>query len=282
MKKPRIAVIGCCVTRDLFNRKFVANYKEFYECVSTAWQTSIISFMSNRSNIDEHGKEFVDEVSDLQRKTVQRDMDKSYREELIAEKPDYIIYDLYTDVKYGIVETQDGYLTDNPNGFRKTRFFTEKLYNRRLNIFKHEEFMELFNRKFDEFYKWVHKNLPGCRIIVTRFSETYSYMTDKGFPVNFSTKVCGTVARNNKMYDRIYDHLSENYNIDFIDMQKRTYFADYKHPYGNKPWHFTQQYYDDLFSGLNEVMLNHQQNEENTKLQNKTIITKLVEKVILK
>jgi len=33
------------------------------------------------------------------------------------------------------------------------------------------------------------------------------------------------------------------------------YFADYNHPYGNKPWHFTQQYYEDLFARFNEIVL---------------------------
>lgn len=142
--KIKIAVIGSCVTRDLFNSKFINNYKDFYECVSTVWQTSMISFMSEPSTLDDSLIELDGDVTKLQRNTLLRDLDKSYKDEIINKQPDYIIFDLYTDVKYGAIRTKKNtYLTNNPNGFRKTKYFKEQHFEEALNVFKDKDYLNL-------------------------------------------------------------------------------------------------------------------------------------------
>nr|GGG73508.1 hypothetical protein GCM10011398_17460 [Virgibacillus oceani] len=290
MKKLKISIIGSCVTRGLFNSKFISNYKDTYECVSTAWQTSMISFMSDKTYVNDNQREFTGEVSKLQKKTTARDIDKLYRDELMEKQPDYIIFDLYTDVKYGIVKTEDGYLTNNPNGFRKTVYFKEGHYKQKLNIFRDDEYLDLFHENFARFYEWVKKSIPNCRIVITKFSEAFSYMTKEGYPVNYSPKICGTVARDNKLYDKLYKTLAEKYDLDFIEMQSKTYFGDYDHLWGNKPWHFTQQYYDDLYKGFNEVVLRHQLGSVDVNMEDATqqstntssLFTQMMRKIIMK
>jgi len=254
-EKIKVAVIGSCVTRDLFNSKFVSNYKDFFECVSTAWQTSIISFMSPRTWFEDHQKGFTEEVSKHQRNTTNRDIAKRYRDEIIETQPDFIIFDLYTDVKYGVVKTDKGFLTNNPNGFRKTVYYNNNHYEQAYNIFKDEQYLDLFYESFSNFEKWVKENIPHCKIIITEFVETYSYMTNNFYPVNFGLKTCEIVAKDNLMYNKIYSELKSRHNLYYLDMQKRTYFGDENHTYGNKPWHFTQQYYDDLFKELLNVTI---------------------------
>lgn len=281
-EKIKVAVIGSCVTRDLFNSKFVSNYKDFYECVSTVWQTSMISFMSDRTEIMEEQKECKDEVSKLQRNTINRDIGKLYRNELIETQPDYIIFDLYTDIKYGLIKTNSGYLTNNPNGFRKTLYFKEGHYEQALNIFKDEQYLELFYDNFSKFEDWVNANIPNCKIIITKFSEAFSYMTKGNFAVNFNPKICGTVAKDNKMYNKIYDKLSSDHDVQLLDMQSRTYFGDYDHVYGNKPWHFTQQYYDDLYKGFNEIILKNQLLvNEHAKERPSNRVTQVMKKIMM-
>lgn len=252
--KIKVAVIGSCVTRDIFNSNFISNYKEIYECVSTAWQTSIISFMSDRTWFPDDQKGFVEEVTKHQRNTTNRDIAKRYRDEFIEAQPDYIIVDLYTDVKYGVVKTDAGYLTNNPNGFRKTLYYKNENHQETLNIFKDERYLPLFYGNFHRFVDWVKTNIPNCKIVMNGFWETYSYFTEGSYVKNYSPKICSTVAKDNAMYDQMYEKLRTEYNVEFLEMRNKTYYGDYKHVYGNKPWHFTQEYYYDLYSSLNEVV----------------------------
>lgn len=283
IKKLKVSIIGSCVTRGIFNSKFISNYKELYECTSTAWQTSIISFMSDKAKIDEKQMEITGEVSKLQKKTIARDLDKSYKNELIEIQPDYIIFDLYTDVKYGAVKTNNGYLTNNPNGFRKTVYYKEKHYEKGLNIFRDEEYFDLFFDNFSRFNQWVNRNIPNCRIIITKFSEAFSYINKKGYAVNYSPKVCEKVARDNKMYTQMYEKLAEEFDVDFIEMQNQTYFGDIDHIFGNKPWHFTQEYYDDLYKRLNEIVLKYKLlSEEEEQSQTVSQFARMMEKIKLK
>lgn len=257
-KKIKIAVLGSCASRDIFNSKFIADYKDFYECVSTAWQASVISFMSERLWFEENQKGFKKEISKHQRNTTNRDISKKYRDEFIETQPDYILFDIYTDVKYGIVKTKDRYLTNNPNGFRKSVYYQDAHYEKSLDMFEDEEYMALFYSNFSKFIDWVNINLPNCKVLITKFSETFSYMTKENYPVNFKPEMCETIAKVNKKYDEIYDKLSSDYEIPFLDMQTKTYFADYNHIHGLKPYHYTQQYYDDLFNSLNKMVLKDQ------------------------
>ncbi|MDY0404611.1 DUF6270 domain-containing protein [Virgibacillus sp. 179-BFC.A HS] len=269
MSKFKVAVIGSCVSRDIFNRKFIPNYKEMYECVSTAWQTSIISFVSDRTWIPEDQKGYKDELTKHQRNTANRDIAKRYRKEMIEAQPDYILFDLYADVRYGVVKTDKGYLTNNPNGFQKTFYYHNNSYEKTLNIFRDKSYLDLFFQSFQQFLDWVHQQIPNCKVIVNGFYEAFSYMTREDYPVNFSLKVCSMVAKENAMYNKIYEKLIADYDIYFLDMRKRTYFGDYDHLYGRKPWHFTQQYYDDLHNALNNIVMKDQLLDENeTKANN--------------
>lgn len=45
MKK--IAIVGSCVTRDMFNTKFIADYKEYFNIVAEHFQSSIMSLISS-------------------------------------------------------------------------------------------------------------------------------------------------------------------------------------------------------------------------------------------
>ena len=44
--KKQIAVIGACCSRDMFNSKFVDNWKESFDLTYYAFQTSFISMTS--------------------------------------------------------------------------------------------------------------------------------------------------------------------------------------------------------------------------------------------
>ncbi|GGE54809.1 hypothetical protein GCM10011391_37230 [Pullulanibacillus camelliae] len=260
MKK--VAVFGACPSRDIFNSKFIKNYKNLYECVATIWQTSIISFMSEEIVMEEDLREFTMKVSKLQKNTTIRDREKSYRKELIDLQPDYILLDLYTDVKYGVVKTDHGYLTNNPNGFRKTVYFKNKQYNKSLNIFRDNEYLDLFYEKFSMFMDWVKKYIPDCIVIINGFNQSYSYLNKENYPINFSPNICKIVAKDNMMYNKIYSQLTSIYDVYLIDMRNQTYFGKIDHIYGNKPWHFSQQYYDDLYKKFNEVVLENEFNKK--------------------
>ena len=53
MKKITVAVLGSCVTRDVFNTRFNKDYKKYYDCILTQNQSSIISIMSDVLEVDD-------------------------------------------------------------------------------------------------------------------------------------------------------------------------------------------------------------------------------------
>lgn len=258
----KIAVIGSCVSRDMFNSKIIPNYKELYEVVSTVWQTSFTSLVANKVNLSEEDLKLSSELTKHRLNTLKRDLKKTHFKELMDSKPDYIIIDFFADIRYGYVKlnnSEDYFLTNNPNGFRKTNFYKSKKYGKSYNIHINKRFLEFFYKAFDKFYRRVKEELPNTKILVNGFIEAYSYIGDEKYPVRFDYETQKEVEANNREYTNIYKTIKEKYSdIAIIDMSKKTYFGDTGHIFGLAPYHMTRNYYNDLFNALNYEILKNE------------------------
>ena len=52
--KTKIAIVGSCISRDVFNSYFVPGYKEFFEVIADVQRTTLISLMQNPIEIDKN------------------------------------------------------------------------------------------------------------------------------------------------------------------------------------------------------------------------------------
>ncbi|CAI9385748.1 MULTISPECIES: DUF6270 domain-containing protein [Bacillaceae] len=262
----RIAVIGSCVSRDVFNSNIIPDYKELYEVVSTVWQTSIPSLISKKIKITDEDMELSKELSKHRLNTLKRDIKKTHLKELIESKPDFIIIDFFADIRYGYVKlnsSENYYLTNNPNGFRQTRFYKEKKYGKTYNVHKNKRFYEFFYNSFDKFYNMVKEELPKTVILINGFVESYGYIGPEKYPLRYDEETLSDIHENNKEYLSIYKHLEENYSdITVIEMSKKIYFGDPDHMFGNAPYHMTREYYNDLYNRITQQVLKFEQNKQ--------------------
>lgn len=264
----KIAVIGSCVTRDMFNENFIPYHKEVFEVVSTAWQTSFASLVAKPIKLSEEDLDTSGKLRDHRWKTLLRDLNKKPLKEIISREPDYIIMDIYADVNYGFVKlrkaSEEHFLTNNPNGFRKTKFYESKNFSKTYNIHENARFLEFFYKGFDKFYNIVKVQLPNTKLIINGFVEAYGYIGDEKFPMRFSADIQNHVTANNSKYFEIYDEIKRKYpDIDIIDMTKKMYFSDPNHPFGNHPYHMTKDYYNDLFNTLTRHVLKNEIDKKN-------------------
>ncbi|GGH76564.1 hypothetical protein JOD43_003796 [Pullulanibacillus pueri] len=256
MSKITFSVIGSCVSRDVFNRKFVPEYKEFYECISTAWQSSIISLMSPKVTLSKDDLELSEEISKHRHNTLMEDLSKEYLEEIKTNQPDYIIIDFYADMRYGVVQIGDRYLTNNPNGFRKTKFFREKKFDnsyrfrKNLNIYR-----ELWEKAFDDLYNYVQEHLPKTKLILNCFRYANSYVNENGELVMFDQERYNYLDADTKLYNELYTYILDKYKLRKIDLRENEYYADGNYAFGLAPWHYERKYHKDYFHTLNQICL---------------------------
>ncbi|WP_400243450.1 DUF6270 domain-containing protein [Niallia sp. JL1B1071] len=259
----KIAVIGSCVSRDVFNSNIIPDYKDLYEVVSTVWQTSIPSLVSKKVKLTDEDMELSKELSKHRLNTLKRDIKKKHFKELLESEPDFIIIDFFADIRYGYVKlnsSENYYLTNNPNGFRHTRFFKEKKYGKTYNVHKNNRFYEFFYKSFDKFYHILKEELPNTKILINGFVEAYGYIGPEKYPLSYDEETQREVLENNKEYLSIYKHIEGNYSdITVIEMSKKMYFGDPEHMFGNAPYHMTREYYNDLYNSITQQVLKMEQ-----------------------
>ncbi|WP_088012307.1 DUF6270 domain-containing protein [Gottfriedia acidiceleris] len=258
----KIAVIGSCVSRDIFNSKFIPYHKELFEVVSTAWQTSFTSLVAKPVELSTEDLDTGGRLRDHRWNTLLRDLSKEPLKEILESMPEYIIIDFFADVNYGYVkldQSEDHFLSNNPNGFRKTKFYKTKKCGKTYDIHKNARFLEFFYKGFGKFYQIIKEQLPETKLIINGFFEAFGYIGDEKYPVRYDIGTQQKVKENNTRYLEIYESIRKDFpDIDIIDMNQKTYFGDPNHPFGNHPYHMTKEYYNDLFNTITRHVLKHE------------------------
>ncbi|MBF4575892.1 DUF6270 domain-containing protein [Frondihabitans sp. VKM Ac-2883] len=264
MTKIKLAIIGSCVTREAFITRNNPEYKKLYEVGALSWQTSLVSFMSApvvpamaraivpSSSMNEHATN-----------TMNRDLEKTDRDEIEAYKPDYLLFDLYSDVRYGIAQLLDSYITNNSNNFRKTDYFKAGKGFTTLHMMSDsKKYMPILNDAMDAFFAWTKERLPDTRIVMNAFHYS-SYYREGGVDFNF-IKSHGDTSRDNLYrrllqengkYDELYSYIQEKFAPLTIDNRDKSYYGDAEHQYGRTPWHFGRPFFTDFMADLDRIVL---------------------------
>lgn len=255
MAKIKVAIVGVCVSRDSFNGRFVPEYKNWYDVVNTTFQMSIISLMSNSVKLSE------DELKDTCKKDAHRnnlrnEICKKYINELIESNPDYIILDLYSEIRYGVIAIGDTYLTNAQAKIKQTEFYKQKKYDKVLSYHNNkQEYMELFDKYFAQFVDTIRDNIPKCKIVLVKGRYAHSYVGNDQIIRYMDFEKFSYIDRENRHWQELNNYIINKYNFEVLDMTKKEYFADINYPFGFSPWHYEKEYYSDFIKELNGICL---------------------------
>lgn len=252
MEKIKINVIGSCVTREIFITANNENYKDIYVLGTDVWQTSIPCFMS----APVRGVDRPTCLTPFKAKSIHADVTKSGRKSVEEEKPDYIIFDLYADIRYGYAQVGNGFVTNNPSTFRKTNFYKEKKYTKILHSNSSEEHFKVFKTQFEKFINWKKTRLPKTKLILNRFRYASGYL-ENGVYKPFDKKEFPYVNNDLIQFERYEQYIMEKYKNDvaILDMTDRIAFGDPEHRAGKSPWHFTREHFERSMYLLNEIII---------------------------
>lgn len=263
MPKIKVAIIGSCVTREAFITRNNPNYKEYYEVGPLAWQSSIVSFMS--PPVDQMVYNIVpsEEMNTHSTETMTSDMEKTSIQRIAEYKPDYLIIDFYADVRYGIAQIGEAFITNNPNNFRKTDYFKSKqeFIPYHMNS-KYNDYMAIFKESLDKFMKWKSETLPETKVILNcfRYSTHYRENGEDVYFVKYKGEnarddLYKRILRENDTFDTLYRYAIEKYNLLAIDNRDKVYYSDGNHPYGVSPWHFGRTFFEDFMLDLHGIVV---------------------------
>lgn len=255
-----MAVLGSCVSRDLFNSKFNRNYKEFYNCVLTQNQTSIISLMSTPVAYSSNPE---DGLSAYQEWNVRSDLSKEFLDLIKEKQPKYLILDFFADVHFGCLQIgRDQWITDNRWMLHKTSYYDSMIKKgqlRRVTIDEDtEEYFALWKHAIDKLFEFLKLEVPDCNVILNQARNVEYFVTDSGErkSLNSSGKVYPVnVTRLNELWEMLDDYVLSNHRVSSLNVFREDITSLEGHPWGPFYVHYTMDYYQDSMNALHRIVL---------------------------
>lgn len=168
--------------------------------------------------------------------------------------------DFYTDVRYGAALLDNGkYITNKLWQYKKLSVYNQLNIDKRFSISKNsDQFMELWCEKFDAFMKKIKQITPETEVVIN---------TPKFVNVGFDGQEKVVLSENrsddfksfhidrfNILWNFFDTYAIYKYNLRRISFDLDKYYCPKDHPWGWFYVHYNQQYYDDTFKKIREVL----------------------------
>lgn len=258
--KTKVALLGSCISRDVFNSHFVPNYKEFFEVITDVQRTTLISLMQDPVEIEE----CLIDISPHNSKNIARtrcisnDLNKFFLRNLIEMDVDYLIIDNYFEVLYGILYYDNTIISNNFWDLPETQFYQNMSDKLNLNLYENfDEYFCIWSKYCDLFFKFLALYCPNVKVILNQARQTNQVMKSDGscYINNDFTK---TMNSTNPLLEKLDSYIMDNFNVHVLRFDYDNTYCDESHIWGFAPMHFHKNYHDTLFNKLKSIIFENQ------------------------
>jgi len=248
MAPVRVAVLGSCLSRDLFNSQFNPHYKDLFECVALSNQVSLISLMSEPVDIPSDLLAGLDEYG---KREVGKEISRSFLQELIAQRPDYLLIDLFADVHFGCFSVDGRFLTRNRWKIMKSRFYAQ---SDTVDLLPDtEDYLRVWRDALDRLLAFLAAEVPDTRLVLHRARNVTDYVAADGSRRSFGKD--REFLAMNAWWDRLDDEVTARGVARSIDVFTAALTSFEAHPWGSFAVHYTLDYHPAALSKLTQMVL---------------------------
>ncbi|WRS30607.1 DUF6270 domain-containing protein [Actinomycetaceae bacterium MB13-C1-2] len=243
----RVAVLGSCASRDPFNRKFVPDYKDHFECVSLVDKVSLVSMASPQISFPAEDLSVLDARNQLiLAKELRREGFKDIRDS----RPEVLVVDLWADAVMGFARLTDGgIVTRNFWTVEKTDFYKERLEKKTTLTWAHDEYWPMFTAAADAVIGRIRLENPGLSIVLHK-PRNVGKWTDKDGEIHAFD---GYHLTQNKAWVKADAWFAERHADMVIDLMEPGQMSYAEHPWGAFPVHYHSDYHQRFIRALGAV-----------------------------
>ena len=249
-----IGVIGCCVSRDLFNQKFIKDHRKYFDCCMYQHQMSMISLVAKQipydeADLNEH------HLTKTNFNHFKSELEKSALPLIKKVQPQYLLIDFYADTLYGAVEIGDSYITGKLFKFRDSKAGEKLVAGKALFPRKNfKGFYKVWKPSFDRFMEFMKENAPDTRIIINQARTSATVRDDKTGEISHFGSY--DIDQLNSIWGKMDEYAIGTYHLDSIDYGGKEYFLDPGYPLGTGLGivHYHKDFYEDSFRQLLEMV----------------------------
>ena len=183
-----ISIIGSCQSRDIFNSKFIKEYKKYFKVYSYYSMTSMLSIMSEPIGY-KYNRLMGCDFKDCLVEHWYQEFEKPLLKTLESKKPDVLLMDFYADARYGAIAYNGKYIINRTDKVVEKKIINPEnlgiIYNYKENL---DDFITMWKNCFDRFMAFMQSKLPQTKIIINTIKGT-NVVTDKEHNTYLSPKI---------------------------------------------------------------------------------------------
>ncbi|MEO5950339.1 MAG: DUF6270 domain-containing protein [Candidatus Saccharimonadales bacterium] len=251
--KPRIDIVGSCVSRDVFNSRFTDGYKDYVEIGETVYQTALPSL------IDETPAPLISETDKIKRvfiQTLNEEYSGNNLQRVIDSRPDFILFDFFADVHMGVTRKMGRYVTRNHMAFQILSNADDHFEDQDIKApdrmrFGDNEYNQLAVKSLRTLSDRLKSDLPKTELIINSARFSTAHIDETKTVHEFANT--DSLQRKNTFWD-----LLDVMAVDELDAQRIShgdslFIASPNHPWGLHSVHYTQAYYDNLWKEVRRI-----------------------------
>ena len=244
-----VAVLGSCVSRDLFNSRFNPHYKDLFDCVVLSNQTSLISLMSEPVDVP---AERMADLDDYGRRELAREASRAVLAELVEKRPEYVLIDLFADVHFGCFAVDGRYLTRNRWKVMNTSFYAEA---QRVDLLPEDRdaYLARWREAVDGFLAFMGRELPDTRLVLHRARNVTQSIGADGELHSLGRQ--RALRDMNEWWDVLDGELASRGIDRVLDVFRPDLTSFQAHPWGPFAVHYTLDYHAEALSKLTQIVL---------------------------
>lgn len=259
MSKPKINILGCCVTRDTVET-VKDNYTIGRYCAFISPYTMFAGkpFTVPTEKLRQAGAPgFAQRIISLDA--------SSDTLNLLSDTPsDWLIIDL-ADIRMGVAEWPEHgvLLTYNSYVIRYLPIINEALDNENPKITQNADLAEdvLFER-LEELLDKIVTVYDGSQIILNKFYNTFEFINSNDILVNFSKAANEKSEKANLLMKKAYEMCESKFKGCHVVQCPGNLIASAKHKWGLDPLHYHELYYDYAAKAFSVITEKHTQDME--------------------
>ena len=275
-----ISIIGSCQSRDIFNSKFIKNYKEHFNVYSYFWMTSMVSIMSEPITYAFH-RLMRAKYKDCLMEHWYQEFEKNVLKILESKQPDVLLMDFYGDARYGAIAYGSEYVINRVDKLRNQEIIDFSNFGIVYSYEKNtEDFILMWKNALDRFMAFMKEKLPDTEIIINTVKGTKIVRDNNGNEYLSPNIADLDVDKINELWKKFDDYAIKKYKLKALTYDKE-YRLDPEYPFSGLGWalvHYHKDYYKDCFDKLLELVADIEEVEKkdvntnlvrDTKFQNK-------------
>lgn len=251
MSRPRVAIIGSCVSRDNFNSEFSPDYKDKVNLVADAYQSSLPS-LARTSPIGLRSAGLMG----LYDKVFELEYAGTNLEKLSNSQPDYVLLDGYADIQFGATKRDNLYVTRNHMAFA-TQEESDEFYDDK----NHTGFDR---SRFGEEVWYEDLVIDSLHTIFDKIREKSKQVTFVLNPARFALEYkSGSYPRSYPRADRLIaknerwatlDRMITSLGAVALSYEKIDFIGDKDHKWGLNPVHYQQNFYNEFWNQFDQII----------------------------